>query len=452
MAYKKAKNYCNNLCKITKKAHFEKISKKGFVSSKDFWNTVKPFLNNKGLLINENIVIKEDNEILTDNKVLAKTFNDHYINVVEKTSGITPDILGNPEIKEKDQETIDLIKSKYQNHSSITMINSLNFDKNSFEIPKAKVEEINKFINEINPKKATGPDKIPPKIVKLSANIIDSHLTNIINNDLQKNQFSEDAKKATVKPIFKKKEREIIENYRPVSLLTCFSKIYEKFILEKLEPFVEKFLSKYMAAYRKKYSSNHVLIRLIETWKHNLDTNFIVGTVLMDLSKAFDCIPHDLLVAKLYAYGFGEKTLAFFYSYLKRRKQSVKINDISSTFETILTGVPQGSILGPILFNIFLNDLLFFIEKAELYNFADDNTISAKSQNKEELLNVLKQESEQAVCWFRQNQMIVNPDKFQSMILEKHNKEDESHKLQIFEEKIDTTNSVKLLGLTIDNK
>ena len=85
----------------------------------------------------------------------------------------------------------------------------------------------------------------------------------------------------------------------------------------------------------------------------------------MDLSKAFDCIPHDLLVAKLYTYGFGEKTLAFFYSYLKRRKQSVKINDISSTFETILTGVPQGSILGPILFNIFLNDLLYLANKAE---------------------------------------------------------------------------------------
>ena len=146
----------------------------------------------------------------------------------------------------------------------------------------------------INPKKAAGPDKIPPKIVNLSANMIDSHLMNFINNDLSNNCLSNEAKVATVRPIYKK-SRNKIKNYRPVSILSCFSKIYKKFLLEKFKPFINTFLSKFIAAYRENYSSSNVLIRLIENWKQALDQNFVVGTVLVDLSKAFDCIPHDLL-------------------------------------------------------------------------------------------------------------------------------------------------------------
>ena len=125
-----------------------------------------------------------------------------------------------------------------------------------------------------------------------------------------------------------------------------------------------------MAAYREKYSTNHVLIRLIENWKKALDEKFLVGTVLMDLSKAFDCIPHDLLIAKLHAYGFSLKTVTFVYSYLKRRKQKVKVSNVLSDFLTLLSGVSQGSVLGPILLSIFLNDLLSTLKLSDLLNLA----------------------------------------------------------------------------------
>ena len=140
--------------------------------------------------------------------------------------------------------------------------------------------------------------------------------------------------------------------------------IYERFINDKLLNHVNHILSDFVSAYRSKYSSDYMILRLIEEWKEKLDKGFFAGAVLMDLFKAFDCMPYDLLIAKLNAYGFDRKSLVFFYSYLKRRKQYINLNNIQSTFKARLSGVPQGSILGPLLFNIFMNGLIGFIKKA----------------------------------------------------------------------------------------
>ena len=142
----------------------------------------------------------------------------------------------------------------------------------------------------------------------------------------------------------------------------------------------------------------------------------------MDLSKAFDCIPHDLLMAKLYTFGLYMDAITFIYSYMKRRKQGVKINDTESLFKILLSGVPQGSILGPILFNIFINDLLFFINEAKLATFAGGNTIYAAKRDLNELLRLLEKESEVAIKWFSDSNMIVNPKMFQAIIINRQNR------------------------------
>ena len=169
----------------------------------------------------------------------------------------------------------------------------------------------------LNPNKATGPDHIPLKIIKTAANVIDSHLAYIINKDLKENKFSENAKTALVRSIYKKDDRDKIKNYRPVSLLNGFSKIYERFLHDSLSKFTDTILSKFVSAYRKSYSSNHVLLKLIEEWKKSLDDKNIIGAILMDLSKAFDCIPHDLLIAKLHAHGLSMDAITFVYSSMK---------------------------------------------------------------------------------------------------------------------------------------
>ena len=129
----------------------------------------------------------------------------------------------------------------------------------------------------------------------------------------------------------------------------------------------------------------------------------------MDLSKAFDCISHDLLIAKLHGYGFSFETLTFLNSYLRNRKQCVKINNICNVLK-ILSGGPQGSILGPILFNIFLNDLFLSLKNTDLHNFEDDNTITAVCDQLPDLIKMLEAEGVLSVGWFRKNEMVVNPD------------------------------------------
>ena len=142
-------------------------------------------------------------------------------------------------------------------------------------------------------------------------------------------------------------------HYRPISVLNVFSKFYEKIMKEQITSFMEEKFSFSLSAYRKNYSTQHVLTNLIEEWKEKLDINYVVGAVLMDLSKAFDCVPHDLIIAKLSAYGFEHTALEFLLSYLTNRKQAARLNGLYSLFELIVAGFPQGSILGPIIFNMF---------------------------------------------------------------------------------------------------
>ena len=150
-------------------------------------------------------------------------------------------------------------------------------------------------------------------------------------------------------------------------------------------------------------------------------------------------------------YRFDRKSLIFFYSYLKWRKECVNLNNIQSTFKTLLSGVPQGSILGLLLFNIFINDLTGFVKKSSLYNFADDNTIIAFQKDITLLKETLQNEAEIAIQWFKGNFMIVNPGKFQAMIINRFGKMENKHEMYIDNKKITSEHSVKLLGTEIDS-
>ena len=211
-------------------------------------------------------------------------------------------------------------------------------------------------------------------------------------------------------------------------------------------------ISPFISAYRKNYNTQHVMIRLLEEWRENVDKNYIVGGVLMDLPKAFDCIPHGLLLAKLAAYGVDENLVCYIYSYLIHRKQYVRINNINSDFLNVVSSVPQGSIVGSILFNCFFNDFFHFIETANAHNFADDNTLSDFANHIKNLIHLLESECSMAIKWFKDNKMIVNPGKFQAIILDKKKNNHTQEKIKIGKNVVKVKSSVKLLGVQIDSE
>ena len=175
-------------------------------------------------------------------------------------------------------------------------------------------------------------------------------------------------------PVHKKGSRCYKGIYRPVSILSSLSKVFERCLHKQIFDFFDTILSKYLCGFRKGHRAQHCLIALLEKRRKNIDPGLEFGILLTDLSKTFDCLPHDVLIAKLFAYGFDDKTLLFIYDYLRYRKQRNKIADSYRSWQEILYNVPRGSMLRPLLFNADLCDLFITTSHYNIANFADDNT------------------------------------------------------------------------------
>ena len=451
--FKRQRNICTSLKRKAKKNFFLNKSK----DRESFWKIFGPYLTNRGHHSKEDYIVSVDGELVNDKKKVSNLFNGYFINIIENSTGKKIDQLTLDPLK----DNIDQIVDRYKNHPSISMIKEkmsecADFEK--FEIPKSTESDIYNVIMNINTKSSQSQyDKIPPKILKLCANEIAKPLSNIINISLNYGTFADTAKISLCTPLYKNPpggNRQQIPLYRPLNVCTSFSKILERYNLNSILEHTNKILSKHITAYRKGHSCQHVLLKLTEDWRKHIDENKIVGGLLMDLSKAFDCLPHELLIAKLEAYGFDKKTLHTFYSYLKNRKQAVNINGILSDFLEIISGVPQGSILGPILFNIFINDFIYHMDRtdARVLNFADDNTLSAFAENIDDLKRILDEAAMEALKWLESNEMIANPDKFQVIVLTKPSIQRDDIKITVGNQEIKPDASVKLLGLDIDDK
>ena len=269
----------------------------------------------------------------------------------------------------------------------------------------------------------------------------------LINKTIKDGEFPNGLKLADITPIHKCGEKVCQKNYRPVSILPVLSKIYERVMQQQISNYIENCLSHLICGYRKGYNPQHVILTLIEKWKKCLDSKGYSGVVLMDLSKAFETINHDLLIAKLNAYGFDKTALKLIKNYLTNRWQRTKINTSFSSWTAIECGVPQGSVLGPLLFNIYINDLFWVGAQTELCGWADDTSLHVCDMSLESVIRRLEHDSLLIIEWFDSNYMKMNADKCHLLI--------SGHKIQwkwamIGTERIWESQSEKLLGIIID--
>ena len=278
-------------------------------------------------------------------------------------------------------------------------------------------------------------------------------IADIFNENISNNTFPSSLKIQNVTPLYKGDDRTSKKNYRGVSILYIISKLFEREMNEQISEYMDTFLSDYLFAYRAGYGTQYCLVAMVEMWRKALDEQKVAGAILTDLSKAFDCISHELLIAKLAAYGFEKSALALVYDYLQGRKQRTRVNGAYSSWRDILSGVPQGSILGPLLFNIFLNDIFHFVSKTKITNFADDNTPHCVENDIMTLLKNLEADTYTVLNWFRFNEMKPNQDKCHLLVAEPNHKLYESKSFIYLDGAfLESEDDTRLLGAQIDKK
>ena len=439
-AYKKQRNFVVNLNQQSKKQFFSNIKTDKTKNCKTFWTSCKPFFSNK-CCSKETISLIENNAVIQDETKVADIFN-KYFNTITSTLVINewkPEFLC---------EHINDVIDKFSDHPSISIISHEIFDGSTFKFSHVHPWETYQVIMSLNPNKSTS-GSIPTKILQSVAKVYCVPLTDCINNCISDGIFPNELKLASVTPVFKSGDASFKSNYRPISILPSLSKVFEKLLSLQITQFFNDKFSSLLCGFRANHSTQHALFKLIQKWQSCLDNSGKIGTILMDLSKAFDCLPHELLIAKLAAYGFDISSLKLMMNYLRGRFQRVKIGTAFSKWLEILLGVPQGSILGPLLFNIFINDFFLFMQRTDVCNFADDNTLYSCASTIDAVISDLEIDMENSLYWFKINQLVANPTKFKLMFLGF-----DAKKLVLFinQKIVIPSESVKLLGITIDSK
>ena len=306
-----------------------------------------------------------------------------------------------------DQPTLKAIM-KWRNHPSVLAITAVHENRERFKFSSVTLADVAKEINIFNSSEAVQEADLPVKLLKDNKDFFAAYIAKYFNDSLKSAKFPNCLKLASITPVFKKNARTSKNNYRPVSVLSVISRIFERTICHQLSAFSKRFFQSFNV---EDYSTQHGLLMMLESWKEAVDKNKAIGALMMDLSKAFDCLSHDLLIAKLHDYGIYFSSLNILQDYLSNRRQRTKVDFKFSSWKKIISGVPQGSILGPILFNIFICDMFLFLHEAQFTGYADDNTPFVVRDNIPDVISALEEIGEKLLIWFSDNQMKLNTDK-----------------------------------------
>ena len=280
----------------------------------------------------------------------------------------------------------------------------------SFDFKESNQQDIAKLLTSIDSTKAVGIDNISGLFLKDGASCISQPLSQIFNLSIKLSKFPSLCKATKIKPLFKKCSKTEPKNYRPISLLPLISKIFEKVVHDQTQKFLidNNLLYKYQSGFRPNHSTNSCLTYLTNKILTGFDTGMVTGMILIDLQKAFDTIDYEILLQKLSCLNFSERTINWFQSYLYQRSFKIFLGDSSSSSANLSCGVPQGSILGPLLFLIYVNDMPSALKFSDLYLYADDSCIVFQSKNIDIIKENLTNDFSELCDWFVDNKLSIH--------------------------------------------
>jgi exonuclease III len=433
------KKYCKILRSVIKEA------KKNFFHSQietsqnritTAWRIIRE---NTGITPHTDIIdsLKCGDMLLKNSKDIATAFNKHYSNITS--------ILGiNKTNKDK---AILLLKNFRPNN-----ITQMDF------CPITEMEVV-KALHYSKQKNSVGYDGLSMRIIKQSAHLIKKPLTYIFNLSLMSGICPERCKYSIVRPIHKKGKLDDLNNYRPISLLTAISKILETLMYNRLVHHLttNKILTSAQYGFRKDSCISDAIFHLLNNITNALDQRKHVGGIFCDLTKAFDCVNHEILLSKLYFYGVKGTCLSWFASYLRYRKQKTCLSsnifdsETSSNWEEVSSGVPQGSILGPLLFLIYLNDLPYgFHPDVIPVIYADDTSVLLIADNENELIYKINLTLDYMTGWFSVNNLTLNMEKTNIVKFSSNKRESKNLQITYHNILLSSVNNIKFLGLQLD--
>ena len=363
--------------------------------------------------------------------MVANKFNEFFLNIADKLSA---------KINKKPTKFQDYLK---------------NPNKSSFYLNETSPDESIKIINNLDGKKSSDIHNISPDLVKLSNQAVAQSLSIIFNRCIHEGHFPQSMKKAKLIPLHKGESALSVANYRPISLLPIFSKIFERLIYNQFIAYIEKnkILSELQFGFQKNKSTEHAISSILSDINNAFNNKQSSYCIFLDFAKAFDTVNHNILLEKLKYYGMKGQTLALFNSYLSNRTQVVEINGKLSDIGVIKHGVPQGSILGPLLFLLYINDISQSSNLLKFFLFADDITVFySDNPSNTKTSDILNTELEKVSFWLAANKLSLNVKKSNFLHFHHGKSNKTTLNIKINNILVEEKQSAKYLGIFIDNK
>lgn len=425
--YKIAKRQHIALIKRTKCKFYSSVIDNSSNRNKTVWNIVNGLTGrtNSGCC---NISINSDGKLCSDPNLLADIFAKHFSTITTS--------------KLKFCYGDDLSQS-----CTVTPMVSANF----FFYPVTGSEVV-ETIKSLKNKKSVGVDSISTKIIKAMGEVVSEHFAHLINLSITSATFPRILKKSIVIPIFKSGNLNEIVNYRPISILSLLSKVFEKIVFSRMMNYLSgfKILNPAQHGFRSGHSTQSAAVDFFESVYECLDRNLFVAGVFFDLASAFDSLSFEFILEKCYNLGFRGVFLEWLRSYLNERSMSVRIGESYSESHFIGLGVPQGSVLGPLLFILFINDLPVWLASFLLTLFADDASVVVSAGSLGQLHRACECIVAEFLNWCRRNNLMVNINKTVCVRFCLRNSEVEAFSIRYGDNLITASESTKFLGIHVD--